>query len=264
MRALLFTELSNLSMLGQHQRIDPAFTLVELLVVIAIMGVLAALLLPAISQSQKRAQRIQCVNNLHQLGVGLQVILADEHAYPLFVSGRYSSWIDQLEEQGLGVSHPRTTNGAFEPKTDFYEKGVWCCPAAHYPVHNWLAGELGSYSYNGYGVYPLEVNTNALGLFGHFDSISGKSAPIKESEVVSPSDMMALGDSFDGSMTFRRNLNGLDRYGNLMRHQGKANAVFCDGHVESPTLKFLFEDTSDAALVRWNRDHLPHREKLSP
>jgi hypothetical protein len=40
--------------------------------------------------------------------------------------------------------------------------------------------------------------------------------------------------------------------------------VFCDGHVESPALKFLFEDTSDAALVRWNRDLLPHREKLSP
>ena len=48
------------------------------------------------------------------------------------------------------------------------------------------------------------------------------------------------------------------------RHQGKANVVFCDGHVESPALKFLFEDTSDAALVRWNRDHLPHREKLTP
>jgi hypothetical protein len=32
--------------------------------------------------------------------------------------------------------------------------------------------------------------------------------------------------------------------------------------VESPTLKFLFEDTSDAALVRWNRDHLPHRDRL--
>jgi hypothetical protein len=42
--------------------------------------------------------------------------------------------------------------------------------------------------------------------------------------------------------------------------------VFCDGHVESPALKFLFEDDSDAALVRWNRSlqtatsHLPHRE----
>jgi len=45
--------------------------------------------------------------------------------------------------------------------------------------------------------------------------------------------------------------------------KGKANVVFCDGHVESPTLQFLFEDTSDASLSRWNRDHLPHREKLS-
>lgn len=48
------------------------------------------------------------------------------------------------------------------------------------------------------------------------------------------------------------------------RHQGKANVVICDGHAESPTLQFLFDDTRAAALSRWNRDHLPHREKLSP
>jgi prepilin-type processing-associated H-X9-DG protein len=48
------------------------------------------------------------------------------------------------------------------------------------------------------------------------------------------------------------------------RHQGEANVVFCDGHVESPPLQSLFADTNDAALVRWNRDHLPHREKLAP
>jgi prepilin-type processing-associated H-X9-DG protein len=48
------------------------------------------------------------------------------------------------------------------------------------------------------------------------------------------------------------------------RHQGKANVVFCDGHVESPTLQFLFADTSDAALSAWNRDHQPHRERLVP
>jgi prepilin-type processing-associated H-X9-DG protein len=47
-------------------------------------------------------------------------------------------------------------------------------------------------------------------------------------------------------------------------HRDKANVVFCDGHVESSTLQFLFADTSDAALARWNCDHLPHREKLSP
>jgi prepilin-type processing-associated H-X9-DG protein len=51
---------------------------------------------------------------------------------------------------------------------------------------------------------------------------------------------------------------------NTLSEQSKANVVFRDGHVESPTLQFLFEDTSDAALARWNRDHLPHREKLSP
>jgi len=34
--------------------------------------------------------------------------------------------------------------------------------------------------------------------------------------------------------------------------------------LESPTLAFLFADTSAAALRRWNRDHQPHRERLSP
>ena len=46
------------------------------------------------------------------------------------------------------------------------------------------------------------------------------------------------------------------------RHQGKANVVFCNGHVESPKLTFLFEAPSDDALRRWNRDHQPHRELL--
>jgi prepilin-type processing-associated H-X9-DG protein/prepilin-type N-terminal cleavage/methylation domain-containing protein len=245
-------------------KFQSAFTLVELLVVIAIIAILAALLLPAISQSKKRAQQIQCVGNLRQLGIGLQVILSNDHGYPLFVENKYSSWIDQLEIEGLGVNHPRGTNDAFDPMTDFYEKGVWLCPAAHYPVHKWPAPEIGSYAYNTFGVYPQEVYTNALGLCGHFDSVSGKFVPIGESEVISPSDMMALGESFDGRMAFDRNLNGMDKYGNLNRHQGKANVVFCDGHVESPTLPFLFTDTSDAALSRWNRDHQPHRERLAP
>jgi prepilin-type processing-associated H-X9-DG protein len=85
--------------------------------------------------------------------------------------------------------------------------------------------------------------------------------------------MMAIGDSFElqsnvnDMVEFRRadwvarNIQNLNP---SSRHQGRANVVFCDGHVESPTLKFLFEDTSDETLSRWNRDHLPHRERLSP
>jgi len=76
---------------------------------------------------------------------------------------------------------------------------------------------------------------------------------------------MAVGDSVVGGLDFmRQDLNYLKQRGAFARHQGKLNVVFCDSHVESPTLAFLFADPSDAALCRWNRDHLPHRERLAP
>jgi prepilin-type processing-associated H-X9-DG protein len=78
--------------------------------------------------------------------------------------------------------------------------------------------------------------------------------------------MIAIGDCSNGSVEFDRDkLANTQRFGNfLTRHGGKANVLFCDGHVESPGLQTLFEDTSDAALSRWNRDHLPHRDLVSP
>jgi prepilin-type N-terminal cleavage/methylation domain-containing protein len=63
-----------------------AFTLVELLAVIAIIGILAALLLPALNQSQLRVKRIDCESHLHQLGIAFQSFAHDHNdKFPMAV-----------------------------------------------------------------------------------------------------------------------------------------------------------------------------------
>ena len=65
-----------------HQSARHAFTLVELLVVIAIIGVLVALLLPAVQAAREASRRSQCMNNLRQLGIGCLNFQAAGGAFP--------------------------------------------------------------------------------------------------------------------------------------------------------------------------------------
>jgi prepilin-type N-terminal cleavage/methylation domain-containing protein/prepilin-type processing-associated H-X9-DG protein len=85
---------------------DRGFTLVELLVVIAIIGVLVALLLPAIQSAREAARRAQCVNNLKQLGIAMQNYHDTRKTLPIGnVSCCWGTWqmsiLPFIEEQQL-------------------------------------------------------------------------------------------------------------------------------------------------------------------
>jgi len=97
------------SFMADRQKTKFGFTLVELLVVIAIIGILVALLLPAVQAAREAARRSQCLSNVRQLGVAMHNFQDARKSLPELASDGFCCWgtwqvliLPFLEEGNLG------------------------------------------------------------------------------------------------------------------------------------------------------------------
>ncbi len=122
-----------------------AFTIVELLLVLMIIGVLVGLLLPALNGAREAARRVQCSNNLGQIGLAMQQYLASHSVLPPGVvndsspivttpSGYHMSWIVQILPDLDNRELFRRINfrgGAYDPSNNSVRTtslGILTCP----------------------------------------------------------------------------------------------------------------------------------------